>query len=132
MKRVKVLLADDDEDWRDLLTCSLELAGYEVSQVADGFALRERLEALSQGGEDPDLVVTDHRMPHATGLEVLAWARERTPDVPFILLSAVAVPHLQRPALALGAAAVLEKPVDIQSLLVQISEVLERKQALPN
>jgi len=125
--RARVVLADDDEDWRDLLAGSLELAGYEVSQAADGLELRNLLEVLAARGSVPDLVVSDHRMPHATGLEVLAWTRERTPEVPFILLSAMAAPQIREPALELGAVAVFAKPVDIKFLLAQVGEILERK-----
>lgn len=125
--RIRVVLADDDEDWRDLLAGSLEKAGYEVEQVADGRELRKKLEALESMGESPDLIVSDHRMPHATGLEVLEWASGRTLDVPFILLSAFAGPYIRGPALTLGAAAVFDKPVDIDMLQEQIVEILAQR-----
>lgn len=127
--RARVVLADDDEDWRDLLAGSLELAGYDVSQAADGLELRTILEKLAAKGSVPDLVVSDHRMPYATGLEVLAWAAERTPEVPFILLSALAAPQIRKPALELGAAAVFEKPVDIAFLLAQVLIILEQRKS---
>lgn len=120
----RVLVADDDDDWRDLLVGSLESAGYEVVQATDGRDLQRKLAALADAGKSPDLVVSDHRMPHATGLEVLEWVKNYGPKVPFIILSAVAAPYIRQPALNLGAIAVLDKPVDLNSLQQQILAVL--------
>lgn len=119
-----VLVADDDDDWRDLLVATLESVGYEVVQATDGKDLQLKLAALADAGKVPDLVVSDHRMPHATGLEVLEWARNYGPKVPFIILSAVAGPYIRQPALSLGAIAVLDKPVDLNSLKQQIVAAL--------
>jgi two-component system chemotaxis response regulator CheY len=121
-----VVLADDDEDWRDLLAASLEGAGYEVEQAVDGRQLQSMLEAAEASGAKPDLVVSDQLMPHLTGLEVMAWAGRHAPGVPFIILSAFAAPHIREPALLMGAAAVLEKPVDVLALRTLIAEVLAR------
>jgi len=123
--RKRVVLADDDDDWRELLAASLEVAGYEVAQAADGLELRNLLEAADASGKSPDLVVSDHLMPLATGLEVLAWAAHHLPAVPFVILSAFVAPHVRQPALRLGAAAVIDKPVGIESLRARIAEILE-------
>jgi len=122
--RTHVVLADDDDDWRDLLATSLEGAGYDVDQVMDGRQLQLMLEAAEAAGAKPDLIVSDHLMPHLTGLEVLAWAARHAPEVPFIILSAFAAPHIREPALRLGAAAVIEKPVDLSLLRTRIAEIL--------
>jgi CheY-like chemotaxis protein len=122
-----VVLADDDDDWRELLAASLEVAGYEVAQAADGRELKTMLEAAGATGRRPDLVVSDHLMPFATGLEVLAWAAEHVPAVPFVLLSAFMAPHIEQPARKLGAAAVIDKPVEVESLRSRIIELLEPK-----
>jgi len=123
--RKRVVLADDDDDWRELLAATLEVAGYEVAQATDGRELRILLEAAEASGQNPDLVVSDHLMPFATGLEVLAWAVHHVPAVPFVILSGFVAPHVRQPALRLGAAAVIDKPVEIESLRARIVELLE-------
>jgi len=125
--KTRVVLADDDDDWRDLLAGSLEQAGYAVEQATDGRELRAMLEAAEAAGSTPDLIVSDHLMPHLTGLEVLAWVSRHANRTPFIILSALAVPHIREPALRLGAAAVLEKPVDVETLQVQIADILAQR-----
>jgi DNA-binding response OmpR family regulator len=128
LARPHVVLADDDDDWRGLLASSLEGAGYEVEEATDGRQLQSMLEAAQASGAKPDLVVSDQLMPHLTGLEVLAWAGRHAPGVPFIILSAFAAPHIREPALLMGAAAVLEKPIDVVLLRARIDEVLARTQ----
>lgn len=122
--RARVVLADDDEDWRSLLTAVLEGAGYEVEQAADGLELRTILETAESTGRSPDVVVSDHGMPHLTGLQVLRWASDHAHPVPFILLSAFAGPYIREPAFELGAAAVFDKPVDPAQLQTQIAQIL--------
>ena len=125
--QARVVLADDDVDWRELLAASLARAGHHVEQVADGRELQLLLEAAEVTGRSPDLVVSDHLMPYATGLEVLAWAARHTPEVPFVILSAFAAPFVRRPALRLGALAVIDKPVDVDVLEARIAEILGRR-----
>lgn len=125
--KMRVVLADDDDDWRDLLAGSLEQAGYSVEQATDGRELRTLLEAAEANGQAPDLVVSDHLMPHLTGLEVLAWVSQHAPETPFVILSALAVPYIREPALRLGAAAVIEKPIDVASLQTVIAEILAQR-----
>lgn len=125
--KVRVVVADDDDDWRDLLAGSLERAGYSVQQVGDGLELRTLLEAAEEQGTSPDLVVSDHLMPHLTGLEVLAWAARHAPDLPFIILSALAVPYIREPALRLGAAAVIEKPIDVALLQQRLADIMAER-----
>ena len=62
----KVLLIDDEKDIRDVLTISLQDAGYEVVAEADGPAGLLRFEAFA-----PQIVITDIRMPGIDGIQVL-------------------------------------------------------------
>jgi CheY-like chemotaxis protein len=126
-ERRRVVVADDDDDWRDLLAETLEGAGYEVEQASDGRQLQTILEAAESSRNPPDLVVSDHRMPNATGLEVLAWAMLHAPDIPFILLSAFSVAQIREPALELGAAAVLQKPIDAITFYNQIDTLISQR-----
>src|ERR1700752_1750053 len=67
-----ILIADNDDSTRMVLTCSLERSGYAVEPVTDGQLLWPRLEA---GGVD--LLILDLRMPGMNGWEVLRRLRDR-------------------------------------------------------
>jgi DNA-binding response OmpR family regulator len=80
-----VLVADDDEDFLNLVTLRLEQAGHRVERASNGSeALRKAREA------DPDLCILDVMMPGLTGFEVLRELRseEQTEEMPVMLLTA--------------------------------------------
>jgi DNA-binding response OmpR family regulator len=80
-----VLVADDDEDFLNLVTLRLEQAGHRVERASNGSeALRKAREA------DPDLCILDVMMPGLTGFEVLRELRseEQTEEIPVMLLTA--------------------------------------------
>jgi len=62
----KILLIDDEEDIREVLTIALQDAGYNVKTAADGAAGIRLFETFS-----PQVVITDIRMPGVSGIEVL-------------------------------------------------------------
>lgn len=121
---ITVVVADDDDALREMLSESLRAMGLCVDEVADGEELRRYLEQARAEARLPSLVVSDHRMPRSTGLEVLSWASKAVPEVPFILLSAFAAPQLHERALQVGARAVLDKPVDLRELRQFVVEVV--------
>jgi CheY-like chemotaxis protein len=115
----RILLAEDDEEFRSLVAAVLRADGYEVVEVADGFDLLQHIAlSLIDGGlvEPVNLVVSDIRMPGWSGLEVLASARTAGFDVPFILITAFGDPETHAQARRLDAVAVLDKPFDLDDL----------------
>ncbi|MDO4901203.1 response regulator transcription factor [Actinomyces sp.] len=97
---MRIVLADDAALLREGLAGLLTAAGYEVvAQVADAYALREKVEQLSAAGALPDVVVTDVRMPPTgtdDGLRAAIGLRAAHPGLPVIVLSAyVAGPYLR-------------------------------------
>jgi DNA-binding response OmpR family regulator len=121
-----ILLAEDDEDLRALLTLALARAGYAVVALEDGFELADYV-ALTQvcGGPllPPDLILSDVRMPGRTGLEVLAQAQAAGLSCPVVILSAFADDETRTEARRLGACAVLDKPVDLEVLKATVHEL---------
>lgn len=109
----RLLLAEDDRDLRELLCTVLEADGATVVSVANG---REALEMLENGGGDFDVALLDVRMPLMTGLEVLRESRRGGATVPIILITSFADHELVDRAIALGAACVLDKPIDADLL----------------
>ena len=82
MKVVRILLVDDEEEIRTLLSRHLRRLGYTVEEAGDGE------EALALVGTAvPDVVVTDMAMPRLDGLGLLQALRSIDPDVPVIVLT---------------------------------------------
>jgi DNA-binding NtrC family response regulator len=117
--RARVLLAEDDDDLRWALAECIRSEGYEVLAVADGRGVLERLGAamLLERRELPvDVIVTDLRMPGLTGMQLLESVRNGRYRIPVVVITAFADDQTRHEAEALGAAAFLEKPVDVAAL----------------
>lgn len=73
-----MLLAEDDRELRSLLGAVLRQLGYSVLEAPDGARLKTMVQSLLQSGHEPrpELIVSDVRMPGASGLEVLSTLRE--------------------------------------------------------
>lgn len=123
--RPRVLVADDDPDMRRLLALALRRAGFDVVLVRDVMEVVERL--VLDGARprrDVRAIVADLRMPGLSGLDLLALLRCASVPVPVILVSAFHDDATRAEARALGAAAVLDKPVDLDvlaSLVVRLT-----------
>ena len=80
----KIVLIDDEEDIRDVMTVALSDAGYDVLTAADGVTGLQRCETFS-----PQIVITDIRMPGLDGLQVLESLKKRFPDIEVIVATAM-------------------------------------------
>ena len=107
----RVLIAEDDEDARNLLIMVLEKSGYGVYAVLDG---RQALEEMKK--RRFDVVVTDHHMPKMNGFQLVLLGRLVWPDTPMILLSGDDT-SLAEMAEQGGAYGCLRKPYDAGELL---------------
>ena len=123
-KPILIVVADDDNAMRNMLSASLRQLGFDVQECDDGSALLERLEAAREGSAMPDLVVSDIQMPGATGLDVLHWVQVFLPELPLILITAFGDPQVHRRASELGAALVIDKPFRLQDLHDCVHDVL--------
>ena len=116
----EILIIDDDEVTREIMTAALEAAGHHVREAqngADGIALARKY--------DPDVVVTDLMMPEKEGVEVIMELRQRDPDIAILAVSGMARNDLYlHVARELGADAVLEKPFRFGSLVGAVSALL--------
>ena len=118
-----ILLVDDDEQFRSMLSESLRLAGYEVTEARDG---REGIKLYRD--HPGDLIITDLIMPEKEGLETIQEFRRNYPEVKIIAISGGSrngsVDYLKI-AKAFGALQVLAKPFPRQRILEVITQVLE-------
>lgn len=111
----RVVVADDDTDVREVVAEYLEMHGFEVLQAANG------LEALLQVKRmRPGAVMLDLQMPRLGGLDALRRIRVFDPTIAVVVATAETDADVHRQAQALGAAAVLVKPVALSDLLAAL------------
>lgn len=117
----KILIAEDDQDIRELIVLTLQFNGYEVSSAGDG------LEAIDLAEkENFDLILMDVRMPRMTGYEACRYlkANEQTQDSPIVFLSAKGQDAEIKAGLAAGATQYILKPFAPDALARKIEEIL--------
>lgn len=114
----RVLIADDDEGIRDVLTMILERAGYEVELWPNGSFIHEQSERY------PDIYLIDRQMPDSDGLDVCRQLKlnETTRSIPVIMISAT--PNIKQLSVEAGANASIDKPFEIAHLLEKIDECI--------
>jgi DNA-binding NtrC family response regulator len=117
-----LLIADDEEGFRELLRSRLTRKGYLVRAVADGTAA---LGALAE--EEYDAALFDLRMPGADGIEVLKRARELQPALPVLILTGHGSIETAIEAIRAGAYDYLTKPCNLTELELVLQKALERK-----
>jgi two-component system OmpR family response regulator len=121
MTEATILVVDDEEYVRDLVTSSLRLAGFTARAAPDG---ARALAAVT--AEDPDLIVLDVRMPGVDGLEVCRRLRGAGNDVPIIFLTARDSTEDRVGGLSTGGDDYLTKPFSLEELVARIRAVLRR------
>jgi DNA-binding NtrC family response regulator len=124
--RERTLIAEDNEDMRDLIQEVLEDAGYETLAAANG---RQALAHIEKENEVIDLVITDVRMPEMTGDELLAKVRELRAEAPVIVITAFGSVEQAVEMVKAGAYQYLTKPFDNREMLRLVEEALESSAA---
>jgi DNA-binding NtrC family response regulator len=117
---MKIFLVDDERILRVSLADELRDAGHTVLEFAEASA---SLQSLSN--ENPDLVITDIRMPGMDGLELLERIRQVSPSTTVVVMTAWASVDTAIRALKLGAYDYLSKPFQIEEVLYLINRVNE-------
>lgn len=123
MSNQKILIVDDDLQIRMLLKDRLEANGYEILQAKNGVEGLDLIQA-----QNPDLMLLDLQMPAMDGMEVLHRLRQKSSDLPVIVLTAHGTIERAVEAMKLGACDFLPKPCKPDHILMVVQKVLERKQ----
>jgi CheY-like chemotaxis protein len=120
----RVLVAEDDPDMRRLVAAHLRRAGHRVVEASDGMEILDRIEATvrSAGRELIDVIVSDIDMPGLSGLDLLAALRCTDWTTPVVLITAFGDEETRAEARELGAAAILDKPLDAAALRHAVAE----------
>ncbi|MEZ4229263.1 MAG: response regulator [Polyangiaceae bacterium] len=119
------LIADDDDELRQMVSAVLRAAGFRTETFENGKLLLQR--ALDDQAP-PDVIVSDIDMPRMDGLTAITEIRKQSPQLPIILLSAIAdAPRVVPTAKACGATLVISKPVSLVELRRRIERVLNER-----
>lgn len=117
--RPRVLVVDDEEGIRDLLSKTLALADYEVDLAPDGRTALDRLRLIQY-----DLLITDLRMPGVDGLTVIREARRLKAELPVIIITGYSSEASAIEAINLGVQGYLTKPFRVPRVLAAASKAL--------
>jgi len=119
----KLLVIDDEQAIRRSLEDILKYESYDVVLAKSG------TEGVEKFKEDSfDLVLCDIKMPQMDGFEVLQKIMEINPDVPIIMVTGHGTIETAVEALKMGAYDFIEKPIDLNRLLIALRNALEKKQ----
>ncbi len=117
----KILIIDDERSIRRALGEILQFEGYEVSEAEDG---NQGIEVCKNGTFD--LVFCDIKMPGKDGMEVLAEIHPLFPELPIVMISGHGTIETAVEAIKKGAFDFIEKPLDLNRILVTIRNANER------
>jgi two-component system response regulator AtoC len=122
MELHKVLVVDDEESVRSMISVLLQKEGYQVSSAQDG---QDALDLL--GEQSFDLVLSDIRMPRIDGLGLLDRIQALYPDITVIMMSAFGTVDLAVEAMKRGAYDYISKPFKPDEILLALRKAQERE-----
>jgi CheY-like chemotaxis protein len=119
----KILVVDDSDDTREMMAKLLELEAFTVVTAEDGRAGLSAAEV-----ERPDLIITDINMPNLNGIEMIKLLRNRSEfsDIPIMAITAYGN-GVAAEALEAGADRASTKPIEFESLISGIKELLSKR-----
>jgi DNA-binding NtrC family response regulator len=123
MEKARILIAEDEQTQRDLLSGFLQKEGFSVAAVPNG---KEALRCLEQ--EFFDLILLDYKMPELDGFHTLQEVRRLYPDLPVVMMTAYGSVETAVACMKSGALDYLTKPIDLDELLLIFQKVLERSE----
>jgi two-component system response regulator AtoC len=116
----RILVADDEPNLRRVLVAILRREGYEVVQAADGS------DAIAALGQPIDVIITDLKMPHVDGMEVLRHASAHHPSVPVIMITAFGTVDNAVAAVKAGAFDYIEKPFEQEQIRIIVHKAVKQ------
>jgi putative nucleotidyltransferase with HDIG domain len=120
-----ILVVDDEEAIREVVTTLLESQGYRCTPASNG---RVALQYLN--GNSPDLVLSDMVMPEMDGLKLLEWVRSHDQDVPVIMVTAMHDLSTALEAMRRGAYDYILKPFEKDQLFLGVKRAIEHRRLL--
>ena len=126
IKKMKIMVVDDNEDNLDLVEAILESEGYE--NIVKARSAEEMFELLKKG-EKPDLILLDVMMPGMDGFTACKILKEsdRWRDIPVIMVTAKTSPEDLKKGFEVGAMDYIEKPISDVELVARVESALKTK-----
>ncbi|MEW6040505.1 MAG: response regulator, partial [Elusimicrobiota bacterium] len=121
--KAKILVIDDEEGIRDLLTYELTQRGYIVSVAEDS---RSGIEKIKK--EKFELVILDIKMPGLSGIETIEQIKELNPEIEMIMLTGYATIETAIECMKKGAYNYITKPFNVDELSILVQRALEKKE----
>ena len=118
-ERRRVLIVDDEQAVRDLVSKTLSMAHYDVETADDGPTAVERLRTT-----DYDLLITDLKMPGMDGLSVIREARRKSDQLPIIIITGFSTEASAIEAINLGVSGYLTKPFRLPRIVSAAARAL--------
>jgi DNA-binding NtrC family response regulator len=119
--RGRILIVDDEANAREALQTLLSDEGYETAVAADGLEALERIESF-----EPEVILTDLKMPRLDGLGLLERGKKVSPHTAFVVMTAFGSIDTAVEAIKRGAENYLTKPLDIDALGALVGRAMEK------
>ena len=117
----KILVVDDEKSILDLLTVVFKKEGFTVFTSLSAVKAIELIDK-----EDIDIILTDIKLPHMSGMDILKHVKENKPDIPVIMITAYGTIKQAVQAFKQGALDYVLKPFDMDELKMVVSQGLEK------
>jgi two-component system response regulator PilR (NtrC family) len=122
-EKARILIVEDENSMRDVLSMLLEGEGYRVTTAEDGAEGLTRVD-----GDIFDLIITDIKMPGATGFDILKRAQDVSPETLVIMITAFGTVESGIDAMKQGAFDYINKPFKIDEIRLIVRNAMERQQ----
>src|SRR5260370_34593407 len=120
-----ILVVDDEEAIREVVSTMLESKGYHCTAVSNGRAAQDQVKRTT-----PDLVLSDMIMPEMDGIKLLEWLRQYDPEVPVIMVTAIHDISTAVEAIRRGAYDYILKPFDKDQLFLGVGRALQHRRLI--
>ena len=117
-----ILVVDDEEAIREVVSTMLESKGYRCTAVSNGRAAQDHVKRTT-----PDLVLSDMIMPEMDGIKLLEWLRQYDPEVPVIMVTAIHDISTALEAIRRGAYDYILKPFEKDQLFLGVGRALQHR-----
>ena len=122
MKNFNILIIDDEQGQREILSGYLKKKGYSVYTAGSGEG------GIQQTKSNPiDIIISDFNMPDKTGIDVLEAVKIINPEISFVMVTAYGTVENAVKAMRLGAYDYLAKPIDLDELDLLLERIIENK-----
>jgi putative nucleotidyltransferase with HDIG domain len=117
-----ILVVDDEEAIREVVSTMLESKGYRCAVAHNGRVAQDQIKKVT-----PDLILSDMIMPEMDGIKLLEWVRQYDPDVPVIMVTAIHDISTALEAIRRGAYDYILKPFEKDQLFLGVGRALQHR-----